>query len=83
VLEWLRHAQPESTKIDALELRANDYHVVLAVRDHARPEIAGIQLDGQLFTVFMIRDGQIVHLHDHAHRADAHAAAGVDEWAWR
>jgi ketosteroid isomerase-like protein len=83
VLEWLRQAQPESAEVDALELRANDSNVVLAVRDRARPEIAGIQLDGQLFTVFKIRDGQIVHLHDHAHRADALAAAGVDGWAWR
>jgi hypothetical protein len=39
-------------------------------RARLRQELAGVQLDGQLFTVFTIRDGQIVHLHDHAHRAE-------------
>ena len=41
VLEWLRQARPASAEVDALELRANDSHVVLAVRDHARPRDRG------------------------------------------
>jgi ketosteroid isomerase-like protein len=67
----------------ALELRANDSDAVLAVRNHARPEIAGVELEGQLFTVFTVRDGKIVHLHDYAHRGDALAEAGVEVWEWR
>jgi ketosteroid isomerase-like protein len=82
VLEWLRQAQPEDAQVDALELRANDSHVVLAVRNYARPEIAGVELEGQLFKVFTVREGQIVHLHDHAHRAEALAEAGLEQWEW-
>jgi hypothetical protein len=55
---------------------------VLAVRNHASQELAGVQLDGQLFTVFTVRDRQIVHLRDHAHRAAALADAGFD-YQWR
>jgi hypothetical protein len=51
------------------------------VRNHASQELAGVQLDGQLFTVFTVRD-QIVHLRDHAHRAAALADAGFD-YQWR
>jgi hypothetical protein len=47
----------------------------------ARQELAGVHLEGQLFTVFTVRDGQIVHLGDHAHRADALTQAGLDfQW---
>jgi len=42
-----------------------------------------VQLDGQLFTVFTLRKGQIVHLRDHAHRHDALADAGLDDYQWR
>jgi limonene-1,2-epoxide hydrolase len=82
VLAWLRAARTQSTDVDALELLADADHVVLGVRNHARQELAGVQLDGQLFTVFMVRGGQIVHLRDHAHRADALADAGLD-YQWR
>jgi ketosteroid isomerase-like protein len=67
--------------VDALELLADADHVVLGVRNHARQELAGVKLDGQLFTVFTVRDGQIVHLRDYAHRSDALADAGLDyQW---
>jgi hypothetical protein len=35
--------------VDALELLADADHVVLGVRNHARQELAGVKLDGQLF----------------------------------
>jgi hypothetical protein len=57
--------------------------VSLGVRNHTRPELAGVQLDGQLFTVFTLREGQIVRLRDHAHRPDALADAGLDDYHWR
>jgi limonene-1,2-epoxide hydrolase len=81
VLAWLRAAPAQPPEVDALELLADTDHVVLGVRNHARQELAGVHLDGQLFTVFTVRDGQIVHLRDYAHRADALAQAGLDfQW---
>jgi limonene-1,2-epoxide hydrolase len=82
VLAWLRAAPGQPTEVDALELLADADHAVLGVRNHARQELAGVKLDGQLFTVFTIRDGQIVHLRDHAHRAQALSDAGLDH-QWR
>jgi ketosteroid isomerase-like protein len=82
VLAWLRAAPAQPTDVDALELLADADHVVLGVRNHARQQLAGVQLEGQLFTVFTVRDGQIVHLRDHAHRADALADARLD-YRWR
>lgn len=55
---------------------------MLGVRNHARQELAGVRLDGQLFTVFTLREGRIVHLRDHAHRDDALTDAGLDH-QWR
>jgi len=75
VLAWLRAAPAQPPQVDALELLASKDHAVLGVRNHARQELAGVQLDGQLFTVFTLREGQIVRLRDHAHRADALADA--------
>jgi ketosteroid isomerase-like protein len=83
VLAWLRPARAQPTQVDALELLADADHAVLGVRNHARQELAGVQLGGQLFTVFTLRDGQIVHLLDHAHRSDALAEAGLDDYRWR
>ena len=81
MLAWLRAAPAQPPDVDALELLANTDHVVLGVRNHARQELAGVRLEGQLFTVFTVRDGQIVHLRDHAHRADALAQAELDlQW---
>lgn len=82
VLAWLRAARDQPTQVDALELLADASHVVLGVRNHARQELAGVQLDGQLFTVFTLRDGKIVHLRDHAHRTDALNDARFD-YRWR
>ena len=82
VLAWLRAARAQATQVDAIELLADADHAVLGVRNHARQELAGVQLEGQLFTVFTLRDGQIVYLRDHAHRAEALAEAGLDHH-WR
>ncbi len=83
VLAWLRAAPSQATDVDGLELLADADHVVLGVRNHARQELAGVQLHGQLFTVFTVRDGQITHLHDYAHRVDALAEAGLGDHRWR
>jgi hypothetical protein len=83
VLAWLRAAPAQPKDVDALELLADAEHVVLRVRNRARQELAGVKLDGQLFTVFTVTDGRIVRLHDHAHRADALAEAGLAGYQWR
>jgi limonene-1,2-epoxide hydrolase len=81
VLAWLRASPSHPHQVDALELVANRDHVVLGVHDPIRQELAGVQLDGQLFTVFTLRDGQIVYLRDHAHRSEALDDAGREhEW---
>ncbi len=82
MLAWLRAARARPTQVDALELLADADHAVLGVQNHARQELAGVQLEGQLFTVFTLRQGQIVQLRDHAHRADALADAGLHH-QWR
>jgi len=78
VLAWLRGAPRQPPDVDALELLANDDHVVLGIRNHARQELAGIPLNGQLFTVFTIHGGQIVHLRDHTHREEALSQAELN-----
>ena len=82
VLAWLRVSPSRPHQVHALELVANRDHVVLGVHDPTRAELAGVQLDGQLFTVFTVRDGQIVHLHDHAHRGEALRDGGL-AYEWR
>jgi limonene-1,2-epoxide hydrolase len=83
-LAWLRSAPTELNEVDAVELLANDEHVVLGVRNHARDELAGVKLeDGQTFTVFTLEDGKIARLRGHVHRADALAAAGLGDYRWR
>jgi SnoaL-like protein len=83
-LAWLRAAPNELREVDAVELLANEQHVMLGVRNHARHELAGVDLeDGQSFNVLTIRDGQIVRLRGHIHRDDALADAGINDYRWR
>jgi ketosteroid isomerase-like protein len=83
VLAWLRASPAGSHQVDALELVVDQDHVVLGVHDRSREELAGVELHGQLFTVFTVDEGQIVHLRDYAHRADALADAGCGDHRWR
>jgi len=83
VLAWLRASPALAHQVDALELVANQDHVVLGLHDESREELAGVELHGQLFTVFSVHGGQIVRLRDHAHRADALADARLDDPRWR
>ena len=83
-LSWLRSTPTELNEIDAIELLANDEHVMLGVRNHARRELAGVQLeDGQTFTVFTLRNGRIVRLRGYIHREEALASAGLSGYRWR
>ena len=87
LLDWinaLRHREiDDEHQVNALEFIANDTHGVLCIANTALQELAGVKLDGQLSVVFTIRDGQIAHIHDHAHRAQALAEAGIADHRWR
>src|SRR5262245_36159853 len=81
VLAWLRVSPSRPPEVDALELVANGEHVILGVHDETRQELAGVELRGQLFTVFTVREGQIVHLRDRARRSEALSDARLEhEW---
>ena len=81
VIAWLRASPSAPHQVKALELVADRDRVALGVHDPTRQELAGVELHGQLFTVFTVRDGQIVHLRDHAHRSEALNDAGLEhEW---
>ena len=83
-LAWLRATPNELSEVDAIELLGNEEHVMLGVRNHARDELAGLKLeDGQSFTVFTLRDGQISRLRGHVHREEALADAGIEGYRWR
>jgi ketosteroid isomerase-like protein len=83
VLDWLRAAPQDRHLVNALEFVANDTHAALGIANAALQELAGVRLDGQLYVVFTIRDGQVVHIHDHARRAQALAQAGIADHHWR
>jgi ketosteroid isomerase-like protein len=86
VLEWLRAsvASPRERALEALELIATREHVVLGLRDPEYRELAGVPLEGQLFVVFAVRDGEVVELRDYPRRHEALRAAGAaDRATWR
>lgn len=83
-LAWVRSSPGDLNEIDAIELLANEEHVMFGVRNHARHELAGVELeDGQSFNVLTLREGKIVRLRGHAHRHDALADAGIEGHRWR
>jgi ketosteroid isomerase-like protein len=49
------------------------------LRIHTRGKGSGVAVDQTLFTVFEVRDGQIVLIEDHLDRAEALEAAGLRE----
>jgi hypothetical protein len=82
VLDDFRARSGRELQVEALQLLAGDDCVVLAIRDRGLRELAGVELDGQLFLVFTLRDGRIAHFRDYARRADALDDAGLREPAW-
>ena len=83
-LAWLRTTPNELNEVDAIELLANEEHVMFGVRSHTRHELAGVELeDGQSFNVLTLREGKIVQLRGHVHREAALADAGIVGYRWR
>ncbi len=70
--------------VDALEFTRAGDQVVIGARGASITEVGGEPLEGQIFNVFTLRDGQIVRIVDYRHRVEAFAATGVTEKAdWR
>jgi limonene-1,2-epoxide hydrolase len=57
--------------------------VVLGAKVPGLSEIGGVELGGQLYNVFRVRDGRIAAVADYALREDALEAAGATEPDWR
>ncbi len=55
--------------------------VLVTVHYSGRGSGSGIDLDDRLFDVYELRDGRIVHKAEFRERAEALAAAGLEDWA--
>ena len=84
VREMLRENIDEDIDAEHLEIIAGTDRAVLGSRSPQLEELAGVKLDGQLFNVFTIREGQILHVRDFARRDEAIEAAGLQDLAgWK
>jgi hypothetical protein len=70
--------QREEHGIEALELVATEETVVLGVRSTQLQEVGGVQLGGQIFQVFTLRDGMIVRVDEYERRGEALGAADAE-----
>ena len=75
----LAESLSDDLEVQHLEVIAGAEHAVLGVRSPQLQELAGVQLNGQLFNVFTIEEGRIVGVRDFAGRAEAQAAAGLED----
>jgi ketosteroid isomerase-like protein len=81
VLDVLREQVPVRSDADALELLRAPKHLVLGTRSDHLPQPPGIDLRGQIYSVFEPRDGAFATIRDFVRRADALNAAGLTGWA--
>lgn len=80
VLKTLKGQVRGLSELEALELIESDDQVVLGLRHPALQEVGGVQLGGQIFTLFRVREGKIVSMRDFPRRREALAAAGATDW---
>jgi hypothetical protein len=82
VIDTFRWGLEQRREIDALEFTRGGEQVVLGARgSNIGPEEEPL---GQIFNVFTLREGRIVHIDDFRGRKEALTAAGVGEDAdWR
>jgi hypothetical protein len=84
VLDVLREQTPVRFEVTALELWNALDHAVLGTRSEHLPQPEGAVVGGQVYNVFQRRGNRFARIHDFTCRADAFAAAGLDESAtWR
>jgi len=75
------HRLEQRREIDALEFTRGGDQVVLGARG---PNIGPEEPLGQIFNVFVLRDGRIVRIDDYRGRCEALMAAGVaGDVGWR
>lgn len=83
VLDVLGEQVPVRCDADALELLRAPRHLVLGTRSDRLPQPPGVDLRGQIYSVFEPRDGAFATIRDFSRRADALNAAGLTGWtAW-
>lgn len=84
VIDTFRWGLAERREIDALEFTRSGEQVVIGARGPSITEVGGEPLEGQIFNVFTLRDGRIVHIDDYRRRTEALSAAGIAADAgWR
>jgi ketosteroid isomerase-like protein len=84
VIDTFRWAIDERRDIDALEFIRGGDRVVLGARGPSITGVGGEPLEGQIFSVFTLRDGRIVRIDDYRRRAEALSAAGIAmDAGWR
>jgi ketosteroid isomerase-like protein len=84
VLQTFRWGLEKRRDVDALEFTRAGDQVVLGARGPSITEVGDEPLEGQIFNVFTLRDGRIVHIVDYRRRGEALAAAGVTaDTDWR
>ena len=82
VVDTFRWGLEQRREIDALEFTRGGDQVVLGARGpNIGPEEEPL---GQIFNVFVLRDGRIVRIDDYRGRSEAFEAAGVaEDVGWR
>jgi hypothetical protein len=84
VIDTFRWALDERRETDALEFIRGGERVVVGARGPSMTEVGGEPIDGQVYNVFTLADGQITRIDDYRHRSEALAAAGIAADAgWR
>jgi ketosteroid isomerase-like protein len=84
VLDMLADGLEPPRGVSRVELSGNHEHVVVGVQSDQLERIGEVDVGGQVFLLFTIRDGKIARIDDHLTRSDAFAAAGMSEPpSWR
>jgi ketosteroid isomerase-like protein len=84
LLDVVAHELEPPSGIQRLELSGNDDHVVVGIQSDQLDKIGDVEVGGQVFLVFTLRDGRIARIDDHLARAGALEAAGMTEpRGWR
>jgi hypothetical protein len=83
VLDWLRASGERGHEVVGLELLASNSHVIVGIADPTLEELARVRLDGRLYVVFTVEDGQIAHIRDHPDRPSALAEADLADHRWQ
>lgn len=79
VLGIFLQRRDEPIEVDRLELIGTDQGAVFAFHRPEVWEVAGVEIRGAMYHAVEVDDGRITRIVDHAQRAEALAAAGVED----